>query len=105
MLDYKTSNLPALRAKLKQHEDQQLAFYGLLSEVPAVSAHFVALEPVKGKTGDAEAPNYAQWQQHLQRQIAVAMDAVAAGAALPASGIETVCQYCEVRGLCRKGAW
>ena len=26
-------------------------------------------------------------------------------AGLPANGTESVCQYCEVRGLCRKGAW
>jgi ATP-dependent helicase/nuclease subunit B len=31
--------------------------------------------------------------------------AIALGATLPASGIERICVYCEVRGLCRKGAW
>ena len=25
--------------------------------------------------------------------------------ALATNGIEVVCQYCEVRGLCRKGGW
>jgi ATP-dependent helicase/nuclease subunit B len=33
------------------------------------------------------------------------MRAVAGGAPLPASGIELVCRYCDVRGLCRKGGW
>jgi ATP-dependent helicase/nuclease subunit B len=41
----------------------------------------------------------------LQQQITTTMQAVAHGAALPANGIESVCQYCEMRGLCRKGAW
>jgi ATP-dependent helicase/nuclease subunit B len=27
------------------------------------------------------------------------------GAALPAHGAEEACQYCEMRGLCRKSEW
>jgi len=33
------------------------------------------------------------------------LEAIAAGAALRASGVDAVCQYCEARGLCRKGMW
>ena len=44
-------------------------------------------------------------QQALLAHILASMQATADGAPLPANGIETVCQYCEVRGLCRKGAW
>lgn len=105
VLDYKTKNAQALREKLKQGEDHQLAFYGLLSDTPVAAAHFVALEPMRDKTGDAEAPRFAEWQQMLGRQIASGMQAIAQGAALPANGIESVCQFCDVRGLCRKGAW
>ena len=105
ILDYKTRNLPSLRDKLKQGEDQQLAFYGLLFDAPVGSAHYVALEPDKNKTGDVQAERYAEWQQALREQIASAMQAVSCGAPLPASGIESVCRYCDVRGLCRKGAW
>jgi ATP-dependent helicase/nuclease subunit B len=105
VLDYKTQNLPVLRDKLKQREDHQLAFYGLLSGAETTSAHYVALEAMKDKTGDAEAPHYADWQQALAAQIGDNMHAIAHAAPLPATGIESVCQYCEVRGLCRKGAW
>jgi ATP-dependent helicase/nuclease subunit B len=31
--------------------------------------------------------------------------AAAAGAALPAHGVDAVCTHCEARGLCRKGMW
>ena len=41
----------------------------------------------------------------LREQIIANMCAVAEGAPLPANGIEVICQYCDVRGLCRKGAW
>lgn len=105
VLDYKTRGTQALRDKLKEREDHQLAFYGLLSDAPVSSALYVALEITNGKTGDAEAANYVDWQHALAAQIDASMRAVAQGAALRASGIESICQFCEVRGLCRKGNW
>jgi ATP-dependent helicase/nuclease subunit B len=104
VLDYKTSSQAALRTKIKGGEDQQLPFYGLL-EGGADCATFVALELTKGKTGDAEAERYAEWQQVLEQHIKATMSAIQQDAPLPANGIESACQYCEVRGLCRKGAW
>lgn len=105
VLDYKTRTVQALRDKAKEGEDHQLAFYGLLSELPVVAAHYVALEASKDKTGDAAAPNYEEWQILLEQQIVANIRAIGQGAALPATGIERVCVFCEVRGLCRKGAW
>jgi ATP-dependent helicase/nuclease subunit B len=105
VLDYKTRSTQALRDKLKEREDHQLAFYGLLSDVPVTSALYVALEIVNGKMGEVEAANYVEWQLALARQVEASLRAVAQGAALPASGIELICQFCDVRGLCRKGRW
>jgi ATP-dependent helicase/nuclease subunit B len=105
ILDYKTKNAMVLRDRLKQGEDQQLAFYGVLSDVPVSRAHYVSLETVKDRISDVEAANYAEWQRILEQQLGANMRAVAHGAALPATGIESVCEYCAVRGLCRKGAW
>jgi ATP-dependent helicase/nuclease subunit B len=105
VLDYKTQSQFALNAKIKLKEDHQLAFYGLLSETGADAAHYVSLELSKGKTGDVAAANYAQWQFALEEKIKNEMQAVTNGAVLPATGIESICQYCGVRGLCRKGAW
>lgn len=105
VLDYKTRNCSALRSKLKEGEDHQLAFYGLLSDEPVAYAHYVALEASGGKTGDAAAPQFGQWQHALRTQIGRSLQAIARGQTLPASGIEKTCQYCAMRGLCRKGAW
>lgn len=105
VLDYKTKALQALRDKLKNGEDHQLAFYGLLSDMPVSAAHFVALEVTKDKTGDADAKNFAEWQAMLESQIVSTVRQIARGSALRATGIEQVCVYCEMRGLCRKGAW
>ncbi|HWX01741.1 PD-(D/E)XK nuclease family protein [Collimonas sp.] len=105
VLDYKTNNLLALNKKLKDHEDHQLAFYGLLSDRPVASAHYVALETTKDKVGDVSAPDYDQAQGALATQIRINVEAIAGGVGLPANGVAAVCQYCDVRGLCRKGAW
>lgn len=105
VLDYKTRTLPSLLTKLKDAEDHQLAFYGLLSGQRLQGAHYVALEIYKDQTGDVAAPDFEQRQQDLQQQMVQVLKSIQAGSALPANGIESVCQYCEVRGLCRKGAW
>ena len=41
VLDYKSTNQTALRDKLKQGEDHQLPFYGLLSDVPLSNALYI----------------------------------------------------------------
>jgi len=105
VLDYKTRNITALRDKLKEGEDRQLAFYGVLSDLPLERAFYIALEAQRDKLGDVEAPNYGEAKQALQEQLTGNLDALAQGAPLPATGIDTVCAYCAVRGLCRKGAW
>ncbi|MGS0742167.1 PD-(D/E)XK nuclease family protein [Glaciimonas sp. GG7] len=105
VLDYKSSSLSALNKKLSDHEDHQLAFYGLLSDLPVEAAHYVALETSKEKCGDISAPDYAQAQTTLEQHIQFTMQAISDGAPLPANGTGSVCQYCDVRGLCRKGAW
>lgn len=105
VLDYKTKALQALRDRLKDAEDHQLAFYGLLSDLPVSAGHYVALEITKDKTGDAEAKNFSDWQTFLEAQVVGSISAIDAGAPLPATGVEQICMYCEVRGLCRKGGW
>ena len=107
MLDYKTGNWATLRKKLSEGEDHQLAFYGLLSELPVDDAQYVTLEADKAGAvkPPRDVPDYATLQRTLQHQIKSQMKAVAHDAPLPANGVESVCQYCDVRGLCRKGAW
>jgi len=108
VLDYKTTSKAALTKKLKVGEDQQLPFYGLLAESaqgPISSAHYVALEKTAEKIDHVSAADYAAWQQELKTSIISNLSAIGNGAALPAQGSSQVCQYCDVRGLCRKGAW
>lgn len=115
VLDYKTTDLDVLRKRMKDREDQQLAFYGILSaaseavkpvqHAPIQYGHYVALEIKNGKTGDLPAPNYTEWQSALRLQVIATLSAIGQGAGLPANGINTVCRFCDMRGLCRKGVW
>lgn len=105
LFDYKAKRLPALRARLKEAEDHQLAFYGLLFDRPVAKAAYVSLEMDNGKTGAAAAPNYGEWRQALSAQVVNNLRAISEGAPLQANGVNAVCEYCDVRGLCRKGTW
>jgi ATP-dependent helicase/nuclease subunit B len=108
VLDYKTNPKSVLNKKLQLGEDQQLPFYGLLSETAErkiTSANYVALEKTADKTDHVSAADYENWQRDLRSAIISSMTQISQGAALPAQGTSQVCSYCDVRGLCRKGAW
>ncbi|MFZ6772863.1 PD-(D/E)XK nuclease family protein [Undibacterium sp. SXout7W] len=105
VLDYKTKNILDLRRRLLDGEDHQLPFYGLLSEHPVQAASYVALELSQQKTGHIDAADFDLWTTALAESIRNSMQSIQQGAALPAHGVETACQYCDMRGLCRKGAW
>lgn len=105
ILDYKALNLPTLVTKLNNTEDYQLPFYGLLSNGKISQAYYVALEANKNKISDISILNFKKYQTLLEQHIIVTMQAIQQGASMPANGIQSVCQYCKVRGLCRKGYW
>lgn len=100
VIDYKTGAASGLRKKLKDPgEHIQLPWYAWLANaaatfLPINEAPVTALE-LDGET-DVEA---------ISLRLPELLEAIAAGSALRASGVESVCQYCEARGLCRKGVW
>jgi ATP-dependent helicase/nuclease subunit B len=103
VIDYKTGSNTTLRAKVLG-EDVQLAFYGLLAP-DTDQAVFLGLEPKDGKlTAHAKQP-WPEAVTELRQQLQSHMQAVAQGAPLPANGVDAACQYCDMRGLCRKGSW
>ncbi len=100
VIDYKTAAAQGLKKKLKDPtEAVQLPFYAWLAE--AAAAYLPINEtPVTPLELDGETDVDA-----ISRRLPELLEAIAAGAALPAAGIDSVCQYCEARGLCRKGMW
>ena len=103
VLDYKMMDASKLRQKLKEPgEDVQLACYAHVYE--AEEAAFISIEKDKVVliAPPQDVPHLTQ--ANIERLLTV-FEQMRAGAALPAHGVEEDCQYCEMRGLCRKGEW
>ena len=103
VLDYKMMDATRLRNKLKEPgEDVQLACYARVYE--ADEAAFISIE--KDKVNFVaplqDVPELAH--ANITRLLTV-FDQMRSGVALPAHGVDEACQYCEMRGLCRKGEW
>jgi ATP-dependent helicase/nuclease subunit B len=103
VLDYKSAKKDKLNNRLKTLEDHQLPFYGLLLDPPPAAAAYVAIDDENPAL--AKADNYATWRDGLQSQIIANWQSMSEGASLPASGTQKNCDWCDARGLCRKGAW
>ena len=103
VLDYKTQSEQMLRNKLKEPgEDVQLACYAYAYE--AADAAFISIESGKVKRVESKHDVPLLAQLNAERLVDV-MGAIRSGAGLPANGIDAVCGYCEMRGVCRKGEW
>jgi ATP-dependent helicase/nuclease subunit B len=103
VLDYKTQSDIVLRNKLKEPgEDVQLACYAYAHEAADVAFVSIDSGKVKSVAPQEDASQLAQLNvERLEHVMAELRD----GAGLPANGIDAVCGYCEIRGVCRKGEW
>ncbi len=104
LFDYKTQTASALRKR--QAEDVQLPLYALIhgnvkqaaylalddARVSAVEAALTPAGEIDGEIGN-EAP--------LLRHFSTLFSRIRAGTAMPAHGADTVCAWCEMRGVCR----
>lgn len=104
VLDYKTQSVPSLRAKVKDAgEDVQLAVYALSqAEQGECSASFVSVD---GDAVQAVPANPNHLPEDEWRRIATLFSSLRDGQGLIANGIEAACNYCEMRGLCRRDVW
>lgn len=103
VLDYKTQSRQTLRKKLKQPgEDVQLPFYALLTG--AAEAAFVGLDDEKLSALGLEGGLTEAAAAEAERLVAT-LQALDAGAPMPAQGAPETCQWCEMRGLCRRDHW
>jgi ATP-dependent helicase/nuclease subunit B len=103
VLDYKMMDAARLRNKLKEAgEDVQLACYAYVYE--AEEAAFISIEKDK-VIAIAPPQDVAELAQANIARLLEVFAQMRSGAALPAHGAEEACQYCEMRGLCRKSEW
>ncbi|MDP2024699.1 PD-(D/E)XK nuclease family protein [Sulfuriferula sp.] len=106
VLDYKTGSAASLKDKARSPgEDVQLSAYALLLGDEVGQAAFVALDTagkVETLALDAE-PDAAADATRVR--LTTIFNQLHTGAPLPAHGSDSSCQYCEMRGLCRKDYW
>jgi ATP-dependent helicase/nuclease subunit B len=48
---------------------------------------------------------FRHWVAAVERRLRGDLVRIAAGAALPALGVEPTCTRCDMRGLCRRAEW
>lgn len=101
VLDYKTQAAQGLRQRLDEpSEDVQLACYALLQGEQVGEAAYVALDGEK--PAELSLPDVQEMARAQGTRLAGLVGALRAGARLPAHGVDSVCAWCEMRGLCRR---
>jgi len=105
VIDYKTRDPGRLRRSLElPGEDVQLPVYALLWGAPVAEALFLSLER-DGVSAVELGNDVPALMEAVRVRLGELFDALAAGARLPAQGVEETCEYCEARGLCRRNHW
>lgn len=105
VIDYKTQRSQTLKEKLQVHgEDVQLAVYALLWGGTVDDAMFLSVER-EGVEPVRVGKNLGEVAEAAGTRLAAVYDALHENDPLTAQGVETVCEYCEVRGLCRRNFW
>ncbi len=105
VLDYKTQTPASLKRKLETPgEDVQLPCYALLLGEMPQQAVFVAVDEEEVRQVEA-AEDLTQLADANRTRLVNIFEALYRGAPLPAQGTSLTCEYCEMRGLCRKDYW
>ncbi|PUA97450.1 ATP-dependent helicase/nuclease subunit B [Acidovorax sp. 107] len=105
VIDYKTESDSVTRQRIKSGaEDTQLPFYAALLHHDTLRAAYVNVGE-RGETQLHEQDEVVHLRDVLIEGIQHDMARIAAGAPLPALGEGSVCDFCAVRGLCRKDYW
>ena len=110
VLDYKTRRRQQLADDLAlAGENVQLPFYGLLHPLPVKRASFVFLQRTSDRQDQVGVvpprQPYPQLVEALRVRLRNDLQRVINGAPMPALGNEVVCEWCEMRGLCRRDFW
>ena len=105
LLDYKTEPVEKTRNRVADPlEDTQMAFYAALLPNDTLRGAYVNVGERNG-TDDFEQKDLMMARDALVDGVQHDVQRIADGAALPALGEGTVCDFCQVRGLCRKDFW
>jgi ATP-dependent helicase/nuclease subunit B len=105
VLDYKTASVKKLRDGLKEAgEDVQLPVYVALMQDDVAEALYLSLDKDSAETVPLPAEALAESRRAIDRLKEI-FSRLREGAPMPAQGVDAVCEWCEMRGLCRRDYW
>ncbi|MFN7085966.1 MAG: PD-(D/E)XK nuclease family protein [Burkholderiales bacterium] len=105
VLDYKTQSERVLKEKLASAgEDVQLPCYLLLIDRPQAQAAYLSFDR-NGVHEIALQEDAAALAEATLARLREMFDALYRRAQLRAQGVESVCAWCEMKGLCRRQYW
>ena len=105
IVDYKTRAYEALRRTVKDSgEDAQLPVYAVLLSDEAQEALFLSLDGGQARSVCLDSRTLAEAEQSIERLRDI-FSRMHEGASFPAQGVDAVCRWCEMQGLCRKAYW
>ena len=108
LIDYKTGHVDGLKRRVSEPlEDTQLVFYAalLLAKMPPpLRAGYLPLDSSK-PIDWVEHKGVAESAAALLTGLASEYARLRRGAVMPALGEGDTCEYCEMRGLCRRDDW
>jgi ATP-dependent helicase/nuclease subunit B len=110
VLDYKARRRQQLSEDLAlAGENVQLPFYGLLYPGKVTRASFVFLQRTSDRQDQVgmlpPRQPYPELVEALRVRLRADLARIAGGQPLPALGNEVVCEWCEMRGVCRRDFW
>jgi len=105
ILDYKTESPDTTRKRVKDPlEDTQMAFYAALHGQDGDQAAYLSFSEREACLL-IEQPHLEMARAALETGLTHDMERIAQGAAMQALGEAQSCEFCKVRGLCRKDFW
>ena len=108
LIDYKTGSAGGLQERVKDRgEDTQLAFYAALvgaGDKRPLRATYLALE-ARPELKEIDHRQVSESADALIEGIAIDLSRLRDGTGLLPMGEGVACEYCDVRGLCRRDHW
>ena len=110
VIDYKFSSKNSITKKKNNlKDDPQLVIYAkavnghdMVDRQPATIASWVS---VKEEDARVELDDLQEHMNQLPTQMIADIESLWGGAPMAASAPDSICQYCQARGVCRKGMW
>jgi ATP-dependent helicase/nuclease subunit B len=104
ILDYKTGAVPR-QAAVDSGEEVQLPSYALLTAIRPARVEYLLVDGKIRSGASLEGETLTTLADGVRQRLIEVLDAIEAGAPLPAWGDAGTCRYCEMDGLCRQQAW